>query len=307
MYRCPVRAGIGLLTNILANAEFLMLTIFLIIIGGAQMPGDGEDLDSRLEGVFLGANADTVSIDQLAFLLAEYDLIFVGENHDAAQAHYAEQALLTSLYRADSNLVMGMEMFEQDVADILQSYLQGSILEDSFLSQSRPWPNYASDYRPLIEFAKQNAIPVVAANIPRRAASAVAKTGEISPEVVGPDSIYLPPAWNLDSHQYRSRFAATMQSMPHGSAMGQMNVDGLYRAQVLKDAAMAHVLEPYLDRRIIFFCGRFHSDYHLGIPYQLSTTHPEKRVAVISMIPGEEYRSLTAKERTDIGDYVYLY
>jgi len=54
--------------------------------------------------------------------------------------------------------------------------------------------------------------------------------------------------------------------------MKKINRDGLYKAQVLKDAGMAASLEPFLDRRILFCCGHFHSDYHLGIPYQLGKT-----------------------------------
>jgi uncharacterized iron-regulated protein len=60
-----------------------------------------------------------------------------------------------------------------------------------------------------------------------------------------------------------------MVEMPHHTPMKGMSVNGLYKAQVLKDAVMAASLEPFLDRRILFCCGHFHSDYRLGIPYQL--------------------------------------
>ena len=56
-------------------------------------------------------------------------------------------------------------------------YLAGSIAESQFLQESRPWPRYATDYRPLVEMAKSEGWTVVAANLPRRVASAVAKSG----------------------------------------------------------------------------------------------------------------------------------
>jgi uncharacterized iron-regulated protein len=46
---------------------------------------------------------------------------------------------------------------------------------------------------------------------------------------------------------------------------------------------MAASLKSFLDRRILFCCGHFHSDFHLGIPYQLRKTHPGLKIAVIAM------------------------
>ena len=89
------------------------------------------------------------------------------------------------LLERDSSLVLALEMFERDVQDTLDAYLKGEIPEDEFLEQARPWPNYLEDYRPLIEFAKSKGIPVIAANIPRRAAAAVAMANKISPDVLG--------------------------------------------------------------------------------------------------------------------------
>ena len=76
-------------------------------------------------------------------------------------------------------------MFERDVQDILDAYLKGKISEKKFLKQARPWPNYLEDYRPLIEFAKKKGMPVIAANLPRRAAAAVAMANKLSPDVMG--------------------------------------------------------------------------------------------------------------------------
>ena len=240
------------------------------------------------EITIISAAGDTLFFNQLADALMGYDVIFVGERHDAKAAHDAELAILSSLAERDSNLALALEMFERDVQDVLDSYLVGDTPEDTFLAASRPWSNYQTDYRPLVEFAKANKIAVVAANVPRRAAAGVARSGEVSNEVVGQDSIWLPDTLHLDSEEYLERFAATMQGMPHGGPMGTLNVDALYKAQVLKDAVMAASLEPWLDHRILFFCGRFHADHHLGIPYQLEKNHPDLKIAVVSLAPASE-------------------
>ena len=256
--------------------------------------------------VILDSRGDTLGFQDMIAALSTYDVVFVGEEHDSRQAHAAELSILQGLHSGDSTIVLGLEMFERDVQDVLDSYLEAVIAESSFLSRSRPWPNYESDYKPLVEFAKVNKIPVVAANVPRRAASAVAKSGEISPAVLGPDSVYMPKALYLDSQEYCDRFAETMEGMPKSGPMADMMIDGLFKAQVLKDAAMAEALFPWLDlgRKVVFFCGRFHSDYHLGIPYQLLKTHPDLKIAVVTLAPVSEV--MTAEERAQIADFIWL-
>jgi uncharacterized iron-regulated protein len=237
-------------------------------------------------------------------ILMDYDVIFIGEEHGSRISHDAELTILTGLAEKDSNLVLALEMFERDVQDILDAYLIGKISEKKFLKESRPWPNYLEDYRPLIEFVKKKSIPVIAANIPRRAAAAVAMANKVSPNVVGEDNIYLPKKLHLKSKEYYKHFVSSIEEMPHSAPMKEINIDGLYKAQVLKDAVMAASIEPFLDRRILFCCGHFHSDYHLGIPYQLQKNYPELKIAVITFASYVE--ELPMKERSRIGDFIWV-
>jgi len=114
-------------------------------------------------------------------------------------------------------------MFERDVQDVVDAYLRGEIPEDSFLQSARPWPNYEEDYRPLVEFAKEKGIPVIAANVPRRAAASVSRSNEISTTVLGADSVYVPDTIHFDSREYRKRFLATLEGMPCGGPMGRLD------------------------------------------------------------------------------------
>jgi uncharacterized iron-regulated protein len=237
-------------------------------------------------------------------ILIDYNVIFIGEEHESRVSHQAELTILKGLAKRDSNLVLALEMFERDVQDILDAYLRGKISEKKFLKQSRPWPNYLKDYRPLIAFAKKKGMQVIAANIPRRAAAAVATANKISPAVIGEDRIYLPKTVELRSKEYRKRFASTMEEMPHFAPMKGMKVNGLYKAQILKDAVMAASIEPFIDRRTLFCCGHFHSDYHLGIPYQLQKNHPKLKIAVIAMASSVE--NLLMKDRAKVADFIWV-
>src|SRR4030066_1166682 len=237
-------------------------------------------------------------------ILMDYSVIFIGEEHESRVSHYAELTILKGPAERDSNLVLALEMFERDVQDILDAYLKGKMSEKKFLKQARPWPNYLEDYRPLIEFAKKKGMPVIAANVPRRAAAAVSMANKISPDALGEDRVYLPKIASLKSKEYYKRFVSSMEKMPHFTPMKGMKVDGLYKAQVLKDAVMAASAEPFLDRRILFCCGHFHSDYHLGIPYQLQKNHPKLKVAVIAMASSVE--NLLMEDRSRVGDFIWV-
>jgi uncharacterized iron-regulated protein len=245
-----------------------------------------------------------LELDRFFEKIKQYDIIFIGEEHDSRECLDAELTMLGGLSENDSDLVLALEMFERDVQPALDDYLGGVITEATFLELSRPWPNYQERYRPLVELAKARGLAVVAANVPRRAAAAVAEANEVSAHVLAGDGRFVPDVIHYDSVEYYERFTGTMAGMTSSAPMKSKNVDGLYKAQVVKDAVMATSLEPYLGRRILFCCGRFHCDYHLGIPYQLHTNHPELKVAVLTFATLLE--ELPMSERSGVGDYIWI-
>ena len=106
--------------------------------------------------------------------IARADVVFVGEQHDDPNTHRLEAAMLDGLRRRRVTLALSLEMFERDTQGGLDTYLSSGIAEKEFLESSRPWPRYATDYRMLVEMAKANGWPMIAANVPRRYASSVA-------------------------------------------------------------------------------------------------------------------------------------
>ena len=135
-----------------------------------------------------------------------------------------------------------MEMFERDTQDTVNDFLSGRTDETAFLVKSRPWPNYESAYRPLIMFAKEKGIPVVAANIPRRMAAAYAH-GTALDGLDAADKLYLPRIHREGSAAYREKFTMTMKGMTAGAmVVPEERIEPMFRAQCLKDDAMAELL-----------------------------------------------------------------
>lgn len=220
-----------------------------------------------------------LTLPQLADELAAKDVVYFGELHDNVVGHqvYAELAKLLAERRAD--LVISMEMFERDVQGVVNDYVRGRIDEAAFLKHSRPWKDYARDYKPLIELARERKLDVIAGNLPKSVAGKVAsKEGSMSP--------FLPRTTTAPFDRYWELFAETMKG--HPGADGAM--ERMYRAQCAKDDAMAEAIADYLAvnphrQPLVIHCnGNFHSDYGLGTATRLAARAPLAQAANISMV-----------------------
>ena len=106
------------------------------------------------------------------------DVVFVGELHNDPVSHKVEQHVLTRWFDAHGHAAaLSLEMFSRDVQYIVDEYLARLITDAHFQQSSSPWSNYETDYRPLVEFAKENDLAVIAANAPRRYANMVSRSG----------------------------------------------------------------------------------------------------------------------------------
>ncbi len=229
-------------------------------------------------GGVIHSGDNVVTAAEMIETLSEVEIVFVGEKHDDAFAHQWELYLWQALGSEDRALAL--EMFETDVQPLLDEYIAGEITEEEFLSESRPWGNYPTDYAPMVEFAKANGYGVIAANVPRMHAAMVARGGFAA--VLGEPGF---EEMVVDSSNalYKEMFLATMEAI--GDQMHGMPVspENLYRAQLLKDAVMARSI---LGERVLFVCGSFHSDFHSGIPDQLSS---DSYLTVTVLGEGEEF------------------
>lgn len=227
--------------------------------------------------------------------LARADVVTVGEQHDDPNTHRLEAAILDGLLRRKVAVTLSLEMFERDVQGMLDAYLAGSLTEPDFLKQSRPWPRYATDYRPLVEMARENRWAVVAANVPRRIASGVAKTGQAALDALPPDERTLAAAeLKCPRDAYFDRFAATMSGHPvpgqDATATAEMT-ERYYRSQCVKDETMAESIAGAFEKQggrpgtIVHYNGAFHSDFGLGTAERVRRRLPGRRVVVVSVLP----------------------
>src|SRR5207248_4689333 len=118
-----------------------------------------------------------LSVDQLADALKDYDVVFFGEWHDHPGNHLAEMALFRAIHQRSPQLALSLEQFERDVQPVLDDYMAGRIGEEALQRRGRAWNNYPESYRPLVEYAKESALAVIAAEAPTRLVRCVGQEG----------------------------------------------------------------------------------------------------------------------------------
>lgn len=243
--------------------------------------------------------------------LAGSDVVFVGEIHDHAPAHQLELALLTGLQARRPELALGFEMFERDVQPDLDGYLSGSVPEADFLARSRPWKNYGTDYRPLVEYAREHGLAALATNVPRPLAAQVAREGLQALESLPPHTRQLFARRVLAPlDAYYDRFSDRAAAHPHGDPGA---VRKYYESQCLKDDTMAESLADHLESvapakpLVLHFNGAFHTDYGLGAAARTRSRLPGARVAVVSLVPVPDLQAVDPTEHAGKGEFLLFY
>jgi uncharacterized iron-regulated protein len=233
------------------------------------------------------------------------DVVLFGELHNNAIAHRMEHELARDVYKVrKGKLILGGEMFEADNQLIINEYVAGFIKHNHLVHDAKVWDNYETDYRPLVEFAKNHDLPFVASNIPRRYASLVAREGiqslenlsEAAKRFIAP----LPIKVDMATPGYREIINI---SMSHSMVQKPEN---FVAAQAIKDATMAYFILKYFDAGSLFlhFNGDYHSRAYGGIYWYIKKSRPDLRVVIVSSVESESLAF--QQEYEGLGDYVLV-
>ncbi len=245
---------------------------------------------------FYNKKGKEVKFNKIVNDLASYDIILFGEHHNNSINHWLQLQLTKALYeKKKSNLVLGAEMFERDNQSQLNDYLSGKLDEKILKDSMRLWNNFTTDYKPLVDFAKDKKLNFIATNIPRRYASIVAKKGLDSLNTVTSKEknymMKLPVEVTLDTPGYPEM----MEMMGDHAGSNAMN---FVAAQAVKDATMAESIYNSWKKGqlLLHYHGDFHSKQYGGIYWYLKKSNPDLKIAVISVFESEDGKLSLPKE-----------
>jgi uncharacterized iron-regulated protein len=280
------------------SVRLTSILIFLV----TTFPSIAQDFPAY---VIYTSNGKKTTFEKLVDASENKELVLFGEFHDNPISHWLQLELTKEMYaEVGSNLQLGFEMFEQDQQELLSQYVTGNLTAKQFKDTMRLWPNYETDYAPIVEFAKTNKLFCVASNVKRKYASLLFKKGRKSLDTLSTEvkAQMAPIDFIVDSSLSLYREVFIM-----GGHMGVNMGMNMVESQAFKDATMAQFILANPGRKAgtvhLHFNGAFHSDFHQGILWYVQQKQANIRVLTISTVTQADVRKLD-KEHLGRADFI---
>ncbi len=248
---------------------------------------------------------------------ADYDAIFIGEAHGHAASHYVQSKIFAGLHAKYPDMALSMEQFERPAQSVVDDYLAGRIGEETLIFEGKAWPHYRSSYRPLVEYAKDNGLPVIASEIPANMVSCIGERGpDFLDTLSGEPRQWAAEKLHLEDSAYKDKFYSFMDAAAgHGIDNDQSEEEIArkkayrYAAQVSRDDTMAESIARHMQanpgRKVLHVNGSFHSAGLLGTPERLAMHLPGLRIANLHPILVDDPKN-PSFSAGDVGEGQYL-
>ncbi|HBV76308.1 MULTISPECIES: ChaN family lipoprotein [Vibrio] len=254
------------------------------LLSGCSSPANPKStnaIDTFYDFQLHAPSGQAMPVSQFLEQVKSVDVILVGEWHTHAGVHHFQTQLLKQFIKHKHNIALSMEQFSRDKQSIVDQYLHGEIGEQTLITQGNAWPNYESDYRPLIEVAKTHNVDVIASNAPKIMVQCIAREGLQYLDSLDKDQRQLVAKTIFTGESaYKQKF---MASMHHGTE--QQN-EQQYAAQVTWDETMAESIVNYLKanptKQVMHIAGMFHTEGGLGTASAILKLNPNLTIAVIT-------------------------
>jgi uncharacterized iron-regulated protein len=272
--------------------------------GSSHSPWSAPDLE-RATTVRNGRTGELLTFTAFLDELAQADAVFLGETHIDETTHRVELRVYEGLWtRRHGQVVLGLEMFERDVQGALDAYLTGESSEETFLAQTRPWRNYPTAYRPMIEHARREGGVVIASNFPRSLRVRVSREG--AGVLEDADEELVPDLFLANTGEYWKRVDNAVRG--HLAMMGSNNDDKrLYSTQSLWDNSMgdacSNALDDHPGHLVLHVNGGFHSAYWSGTVRQFQMRKPRASVRTVAIVP-TPHPGVADVSEVPVADYV---
>ncbi|NTW59948.1 MAG: PDZ domain-containing protein [Nitrospirae bacterium] len=195
-------------------------------------------------------------------------IVYLGEYHDRFSHHAIQLQIIQELHKRNGKLAIGMEMFQRPFQTTLDKYIDGSIDEREFLKRAEYFKRWGFDYnlyKPILDFARREKVPVVALNLRKEITEKVSKDGMDA--LTDDERKELPAETDFSDEEYRRRIK---QAFDQHKSKDEKDFDFFLQAQVLWDETMAESIDQYIrknpDRQMAVVAGGGHVAYGTGIP-----------------------------------------
>lgn len=207
-------------------------------------------------------------MEELVEQIKDKRIIYIGESHDQYSHHQTQLEIIKELSKRGIKIAIGMEMFQSKFQYVIDDYLNGQIDENDFLTETDYKKRWGFDYqlyRPIIEFAKKEKIPILALNIESEIIKKISKIGISS--LSSAELNKLPFQLDFTDKKYKNFIYEIFKVHPKQS---EMSFERFYNIQVIWDESMAEVINTFLEQHrnyhIVVLAGNGHIIFTYGIP-----------------------------------------
>ncbi|MCF6350126.1 MAG: ChaN family lipoprotein [Flavobacteriaceae bacterium] len=246
------------------------------------------------------AKSKKISYKKMLKKIHKADIVLFGEHHNNSIIHWLQLAVTKDASK-NRELTLGAEMLEADNQKPLNDYLAGKIDEKALDTLARLWKNFKTDYKPLVDFAKENAIKFIATNIPRRNAKIVFKKGfDGLNSLSDKEKSWIAPL----PIAYDKNLPGYVKMLEMMSGHGGEN---LPKAQAIKDATMGYFIHKNLEKGKLFihYNGSYHSDNYEAIGWYLKRYNPDLNIITISTVEQISISKLN-KDHKNLADFIIV-
>jgi uncharacterized iron-regulated protein len=243
--------------------------------------------------------------------LVKAKVVYLGETHDSAEDHQAQLAIVREMQRQNRKIAIAMEMFQRPFQSAIDNYLAGKLTEEQLVEQTEydrrwrfPWESYA----PILRFAKENQLPVLALNTPSEVTRKVARQGLES--LTAEEKKHIPPISEIrtDNAEYRQLLLEVFQQHQKAAQGNSTAFERFLQAQVLWDETMAEKIAQFVkanpDYQVVVLAGKGHIIYGYGIPSRVERRLGVGNVKVRSVLFNSSENPLLSADRP-IADFVW--
>ncbi len=206
-------------------------------------------------------------LDAILPALSLKRIVYVGEKHDRYDHHLNQLEIIRRLHARNPDLAIGMEFFQQPFQHYLDAFIEGRIDEKEMLRRTEYYERWRFDYRlyrPILNFAREKRIPVLALNLPSEITRKVGRQGLDS---LGEDEkAQIPQDIDRSNETYESWLRRVFEEHPGG----ERKFENFFTVQLLWDEGMAKRAADFLrdnpGRQLVVLAGSGHLEYGWGIP-----------------------------------------
>lgn len=244
-------------------AATLVLAAWLL--GACALPGTAVDPAPPARPATAAPSPEAqAATTQLAALMRQHTVVLLGEVHDNGEGHRLRAAALEQAVAEGWRPAIVLEQFDREnqaLLDRAQAQCKDADCVIALASPGKTGWDWTL-YRPVIDLALRNKLPMRAGNLSRADAARLVKAGT--------DAVFSQAEQRaLGLTDVTPELLAAQQTEVADSHCGMLPASllpNMARAQIARDAVMAQVMRAAAPRPVVLLAGNGHVREDLGVP-----------------------------------------